>query len=165
MMNRFLILLLTCLFAGAIPPTDKSLVTVSVNESVVYIGMNTIIAISVEVAKGYHIQVNKVNDESLIPTTLEVKEVRGITISRQQFPPGKKFKLEGSDSFLNVYDGKFLIKLFISPGTELQPGNYILGAKLRYQACDSRTCLFPRVIDFSIPVIVYPQRKVGSSSQ
>lgn len=152
MMNRLLLLLLTYPLLGTMPLTDKTLVTVCVNESTVYVGMNMMIPISVEVVKGYHIQANKVNEESLIPTTLEVNKVKGITINRMEFPPGKKFKLEGTDTFLNVYDGKFQIKLFISPVAELRTGNYILGAKLHYQACDSTTCLFPRTINFLIPI-------------
>ena len=152
MMNRLLLLLLTYPLADTTSFTDKTLVTVSVSESKVYVGINSMISISVEVVKGYHIQANKVNDESLIPTTLEVSEVKGITINRLEFPPGKKFKLKGTSTFINVYDGKFIIKLFISPSAKLQTGNYVLGAKLHYQACDSMTCLFPRTSDFSIPI-------------
>jgi len=116
--------------------------------------MDTVISIVVEVKKGYHVQANTVNDESLIPTTLEVNYVENMTLRKQEFPPAKQFKLEGTDSFLNVYDGQFLIKLFVTPGLEIQVGKYALEAKLRYQACDSRSCLFPRNIDFSIPIDV-----------
>ncbi len=153
-MSRLLFLLLTYPLAGTLAPANTSLVTVNVNESIVYAGMNTMISIWVEVEKGYHIQANQVNDESLIPTTLEVNGVKGITITKQEFPPGKEFKLEGTDNFLNVYDGRFLVKLFLNTSTEIQTGKNVLGAKLRYQACDSRSCLFPRVVDFAIPVEV-----------
>jgi len=136
----------------------QTLVTVSVDESKIYVGLKTIISIWVEVKKGYHVQANKVNDELLVPTTLEVNDVKGIIISQKEFPPGEQFKLDGTDTFLSVYDGKFLIKLFLSPVAEMKAGNYVLDAKLRYQACDSRSCLFPRVIDFSIPVEVQTKR-------
>lgn len=156
MLSRLLILSFAHLLAGNRQLTSPAVVTVTVTESIVYDGISTIIPIWVEVKKGYHIQANRVNDESLIPTTLEVNDDKNITISKQEFPPSKKFKLEGSDTFLNVYDGKFLIKLFLSPVAKTQTGKYVLGAKLRYQACDSRSCLFPRVIDFLIPVEVKP---------
>jgi len=154
MIRPLLLLFLTYPFVGSLPSTEQTLVTVTVNESIVFVGMDTVISIGVEVKKGYHVQANKVNDESLIPTTLEVNNVENMTITKQEFPLGKQFKLEGTDSFLNVFDGKFLIKLFLSPGKEMKLGKYTLGAKLRYQACDSRSCLFPRVIDFSIPIDV-----------
>src|SRR6266700_8344360 len=101
MMNRLLLLLLAYPLAGISSLTDKTIVTISVSESKVYVGTNSMISISVEVVKGYHIQASKVNDESLIPTTLEVREVKGITINRLEFPPGKKFKLKGTDTFIN----------------------------------------------------------------
>lgn len=151
MIIRLLIISFAYLLAN---PTPPAIVTVNVTESIVYAGTSAMIPISVEVKEGYHIQANRVNDESLIPTTLEVSDDKNITIIRQEFPPDKKFKLEGSDIFLNVYDGKFLIKLFLNPVAKTLTGKYVLSAKLRYQACDSRSCLFPRVVDFSIPVKV-----------
>jgi len=153
MIIRLLIISLAYLLADLTSPV---IVTVNVAESIVYAGIAAMIPISVEVKEGYHIQANKVNDESLIPTTLEVNADKNITINKQEFPPSKKFKLEGTDTFLNVYDGKFLIKLFLNPVAKTQTGKYVLEAKLRYQACDSKSCLFPRVIDFLIPVEVKP---------
>jgi hypothetical protein len=154
MITRFLLLLLTYSLLESATATGQPLVTVKVDESTVYVGLDAMISIWVVVQKGYHVQANRVNDESLIPTTLEVNGPKGITIIKQEFPTGKEFKLEGTDTLLSVYDGKFLIKLFLSPDAEIQRGNYVLDAKLRYQACDSKSCLFPRVIDFSIPVEV-----------
>jgi hypothetical protein len=128
------------------------IVTVHVNESIVREGKSNMMLISVEVKEGYHVQANRVNDDSLIPTTLELNDDEGIVVSRKKFPAGKKFRLEGTDTFLKVYDGKFPIKLFLEPGAKARSGRYTLAAKLQYQACDSRRCFFPRVIDFPIPV-------------
>jgi hypothetical protein len=157
-MNRLLLLLLAFALAGSIPSTGQTLVTVSVDKSKIYVGLNTMTSIWVEVKKGYHVQANKVNDESLVPTTLEVNDVKGIIISKKEFPPGEQFKLEGTDTFLSVYDGKFLIKLFLTSSAELKAGTYVLDAKLRYQACDSKSCFFPKIIDFSIPVEVQTKK-------
>ena len=153
MIIRPLIISFSCLLAGIHPPSPV-IVTVNVTESIVYAGTSTLIPLWVEVKKGYHIQANRVNDQSLIPTTLEINDDKNITISKQEFPPSKQFKLEGTSIFLDVYDETFPIKLFLSPVAKTQAGKYILGAKLRYQACDSKSCLFPKVIDFSIPVEV-----------
>ena len=154
MFGRFLIISFAYLHAGNIPLTSQSIVTVNVNESIVYVGLSTSTEIWVYVKEGYHIQANKVNDESLVPTTLEVKSNEFITIDKQEFPPSKQFKLDGTDSILQVYDGKFVIKLFINSVANTKAGKYVLTAKLKYQACDSRTCLFPRTVDFSIPLEV-----------
>lgn len=136
-------------------PLSPDIVTVQVGESVVYAGESNWVEVGVTVKEGYHIQANKVNDESLIPTTLEIKNNKFLTISKQEFPPSKQFKLEGTDNSLDVFDGKFLIKLLLDPViTKDAESKYVLAARLRYQACDSRSCLFPKSIDFSIPIEV-----------
>ena len=152
MISRLLILSFAYLLAGNRQSTSPPIVIVNVKESIVYFGKSTLVPIGIEVKAGYHIQADKLNDESLIPTTLGVKEDKSITISNIEFPPSKKFKLEGSDLYLDVFDGKFIIKLFLSPIEKSKPGKYVLSARLRYQACDSKSCLFPRFVDFLIPV-------------
>ena len=151
MISPLLIMLLTYLHGGDLLQTSPAIVTVNVNECEVYIGASTMIEIIVNVKEGYHIQANTVNDESLVPTTLAVEHNEFIQVEKV-FPPSKPFKLDGTDNSLNVYDGKFLIKLFLSPVAKTERGKYVLRSKLRYQACDSKSCLFPRNVDFSIPI-------------
>ena len=153
-MGRLLIISLAYLYAGKMPQTSPAIVTVKATESIVYIGASSMVEIGVDVKEGYHIQANKVNDESLVPTTLEVKENQYVTISKVEFPPSKQFKLEGTDNLLQVYDGKFPIQLLLSPLAKAKTGKYTLGAKLTYQACDAKSCLFPRGVDFFIPIEV-----------
>jgi hypothetical protein len=147
-----LLIALAQMYAGLMAPSFSDIVTIHVGKSIIYTGESNRIDIEVIVRKGYHIQANVVDDESLIPTTLEIRSNEYITIRKQEFPRSKKFKLEGTDSYLNVYDGKFLVKLFIDPLKAGPESKYILEARLRYQACDSKSCLFPRTIDFSIPL-------------
>ena|SRR5258708_5074035 len=156
MLNSLPILLITCLYANDTAQTP-AIVTVNVRETVVYVGSNAVVEISVDVKEGYHIQAKEVNDESLIPTTLEVERNEYIQVE-QGFPPSKQFKLEGTDNVLQVYDGKFLIKLFLFPVAKAQARKYVLSSKLKYQACDSKSCLFPRVIKFSIPLEIKPKK-------
>jgi len=140
-------------------PLSVDIVTVHVSESIVYAGESNRVEIGVNVKEGYHIQANSVNDESLIPTSLEIETNEFLTISKKEFPLSKQFKLEGTDSFLNVYDGKFLVKLFLDPDKNAKEGKYVLAARLHYQACDSKSCLFPRTVDFSIPIEVKAKKQ------
>src|SRR5258708_32271523 len=111
MLNSLHILLIAGLCAKG-TAQSPAIVTVNVRETVVNVGSNVVFEISVDVKDGYHIQAKEVNDESLIPTTLEVERNEFIQVE-QEFPPSKQFKLEGTDNLLQVYDGKFLIKLFL----------------------------------------------------
>ena len=154
MISRLLIKGLVYCSPDDLPMSSPAIVTVSVPESVLYMGVSTMIEVTVSVKEGYHIQANKLSDEYLISTTLEINSNELITIDKLDFPTSEPFQLEGTESLLQVYDGKFIIKLFVSPVTKTQTGKYLLDARLRYQACDSKSCLFPRVIDFSIPIDV-----------
>jgi hypothetical protein len=133
---------------------QTALVKATANKASVSAGERTTITIQVAVKKGYHIQASQVEDEALIPTTLVVNMEEGLTITGQEFPPVKQFQLEGTNSFLNVYDGEFTVTLFVQADNNLQARNYLLNTMLHYQACDSKSCLFPRSLNFSIPLTV-----------
>ena len=131
-----------------------SIVKVTAPQVTVYPGKSGALYIYVAVKKGYHIQAHKVNDEFIIPTTLDINADETIKIGKQIFPTGKKFKLEGTSDYLFVYDGKFKITLQFKAREKIQEGKYTLDAKLHYQACDNKSCFFPKTIDFSIALKV-----------
>ncbi len=128
------------------------IVKIRVPEIVVSAGKIAVIKIQVEIKKGYHIQANKVNDELLIPATVKIDEAKNIIISGQEFPPAKKIKLEGTDYFLDVYDGIFEIRISFKTIEKIPKGKYLMNAQFHYQACDNKTCLFPKSIEFFIPI-------------
>ena len=117
-------------------------------------GDGSVIVVKIEVKEGYHIQANKVNDKFLIPTTIKINSDKKIIPGKQVFPRSKKFKLEGTDNFLDVYDGIFEISIPFETRKTIQKRGYVLESKFHYQACDSRSCLSPKIIDFSIRVTV-----------
>jgi hypothetical protein len=133
--------------------SEKEIVTVSVNETFVAPGKKTFAVIQVKVKEGYHIQADKVNDESLIPVSLKVTKDKHFNIGTPIFPAYKLFRLEGTDNSLNVFDSIFIIRMPIKASAMIKDGKYILRAKLRYQACDTKTCLFPRTREFDIPIV------------
>jgi hypothetical protein len=112
------------------------------------------IKIEVNIKETYHIQANPVNDDFLIPTSLEIKPDKIVIPGTPIYPTGKSFKLEGLADNISVYDGKFSITLPIYVRNTVQPGEYPIKGKLHYQACDSARCFAPRSISFTIPLIV-----------
>jgi len=154
MMNWAIIIVPVSLLMGNKQWATAEILKISVPGIVVNAGKSSVIIMEVEIKKGYHIQANKVNDDLLIPTTLEINKDKNITIGRQEFPPAKKFKLEGTDNFLDVYDGVFEIKIPFKTIEKIPKGEHILDAKLHYQACDNKTCLFPKSIGISIYIKV-----------
>lgn len=142
--------------------SEKEIVTISVDETFVAPGKKTVAVIQVKVKEGYHIQADKINDESLIPVRLEVTPTRDFNIENPIFPAYKLFRLEGTENSLNVFDSIITISLPIKTGADLKKGRYIIKARLHYQACDVRTCLSPRSIGFEIPIVAQNKPQKGS---
>ena len=154
MVNLARIMVPVFLLMGNERLVSADIVTIKVPEIIVGAGKGAVIKMEIEIKKGYHIQANKVNNDFLIPTILEVNEYKNIIIGIQQFPPAKKFKLEGTDLLLDVYDGVFEIRIPITVATEIPKGKHTLKASLQYQACDNKICLFPKNITFSFSLKV-----------
>ncbi len=152
-MNCWLLIIwLTQVLTGDKVPPD--IVDIRVPEAIVYAGKRSFIHMEVKVKEGYHIQANKTNDEFIIPTTLEIKTPEGIRVEKTVFPPANKFQLEGTTTFLDVYDGVFKISIIVKTSKDIPRQKHVLQAKLNYQACDTRKCLMPKTIPFSITIEV-----------
>jgi len=134
--------------------SPDSIIKITAPEVIAHAGKEAVINIYVVVKEGYHIQANKVNNEFIIPTVLNIIENKIIITGKQMFPAGKKFKLKGTGDYLFVYDGEFKIAIPFKTRQKIQKGKYMLVAELHYQACDDKTCFFPRMMDFPIEVKV-----------
>ena len=152
-MKWLTIFLISSFTAGKQINADE-VVKVNAPRVIVKAGRNSVVNVAIEVKNGYHIQANKTDNEFIIPTALEIIGDKAINIKKQVFPHPKKFKLEGTDEYLEVYDGRFEISIYFRSQKEIQKGMHHLDGKLKYQACDSIRCLFPREIEFSIELEV-----------
>src|SRR5262249_30252369 len=90
------------------PRAIDSIVQVSASEVNVH-GGKGVINLYVTIKDGYHIQSHVVDDEFLVPTTIELQDSGVVSVLAMKFPPGKKFKLEGSSDYLSVYDENLTI--------------------------------------------------------
>ncbi|GGA93804.1 TlpA family protein disulfide reductase [Puia dinghuensis] len=133
---------------------QQPIVSLSIDTTVVQPGRKTMANIRVTVKEGYHVQANIVNDASLIPVTLRTTPNSLFTIGATIFPPYTLFRLEGAANDQNVFESSFIIRLPIKPSADTKTGLHHIKAQLRYQACDARTCLFPRTIDFELPIVI-----------
>lgn len=153
MIRWLIIFLLISIMADG--QVNDDLVKVNAPNVTVQAGRQSMISVSVEVKDGYHIQAHAVKDEFIIPTTLEIDGGKEFVIKNQVFPSAKTFKLEGTDQYLDVYDGRFAIQTFFIAHKKTRKNVHHLKGKLNYQACDSVRCLFPRTVEFSIEIDVH----------
>ena len=130
------------------------IVTVIVPKVIVQGGKPSTMLVSIEVKRGYHIQAHEVDDEFIIPTTIEIIGNNDFVIQKPIFPASKKFKLEGTDTYLEVYDGRFEVQIIFTTTSQIRKEIHRLKAKLSYQACDSLRCYSPKIVEFLIGVDV-----------
>ena len=108
------------------------------------------VALHFRVKDGLHINSHEPKEEFLIPTVLSVPEASGVRLESAEYPAGKEFTLPVEPKTnLIVYTGEFTIQArFVA-----QPGDHMVEAKLRYQACDANACLPPKTITVPIDVV------------
>ena len=102
------------------------------------------IAVVLKIRDGYHINARKPTLEYLIPTDLKVEAPTGFKAGEVTYPEGalKSFAFS-KDEKLNVYTGKVVLYLKVTPSADAALGAQHIPLKLRYQACSESVCLPP----------------------
>lgn len=96
---------------------------------------------------GLHVNSHTPHEPELIPTNLVVPEIAGVKVLGVDFPQGTEYSLAADPSKkLSVYTGEFTLKMKV----QIQPGDHLLQAGLRFQACDTNSCYPPRTIPVAI---------------
>jgi hypothetical protein len=113
-------------------------------------GKSSPVVLHFRIRSGLHINSHAPRDQYLIPTILSIPEDSGVHLEAANYPAGTDFVLPVDPSTkLSVYTGDFTIQArIIAP-----PGNHLVEAKLRYQACDQNACMPPKTITVPIDVI------------
>jgi hypothetical protein len=108
------------------------------------------VALHFRIAPGLHINSHTPRQEELIPTTLTIPADSGVRLDGVVYPSGTDFTLPlDPTTKLSVYSGEFTIQARIVAA----PGDHLVEARLRYQACDNNACMPPRTITVAIDVI------------
>jgi hypothetical protein len=102
------------------------------------------------IAPGLHINSHAPSDKFLIPTELKLPADSGVKLEDAKYPAGADFTLPADPKTkLSVYTGEFSIDARVIA----EPGDHLVQATLRYQACDQSQCMPPRTITVPIDVI------------
>ena len=111
---------------------------------------DSIVELHFEVNTGFHINSHMPHEKSFIPTQLIVAEPTGVKIASVDFPPGTDFSLASfPNEKLSVYTGEFIVRAHV----KADPGDHLIQAQLRYQACDAMSCFPPRKAPVAVDVI------------
>jgi len=112
-------------------------------------------ALLLSIGPDWHINANPVNDDFLIPTTLEFREDGNFKTVNTIYPPSLPARFEFSESEVFVYAESALIGVLIKVGNKVVPGIYTLKGALTYQACNDSSCLPPETVsvEFKVKVV------------
>jgi hypothetical protein len=114
------------------------------------IGKSSPVALHFRIEPGFHINSHAPKDEYLIPTVLSIPDGSGVRLDNATYPPGAEFVLPADpDTKLSVYTGEFTIQAKLVA----EPGDHLVKAKLRYQACDKTACMPPKSVTVPIDVV------------
>jgi DsbC/DsbD-like thiol-disulfide interchange protein len=111
---------------------------------------DSIVELHFAVNPGLHINSHTPHEKSFIPTQLMVAEPPGLTVNQVDFPAGTDFSSAADpNEKLSVYTGEFVLRAHV----KAQPGEHLVQAQLRYQACDATSCYPPRKAPVAVDVI------------
>lgn len=102
------------------------------------------------VSPGYHINSSKPEDEFLVPTSPEFKELPVLKLKEVIFPPAVKKKFRFSEKMLSVYEGQIKVKVRLELSDDFCGSSLEVEGKVRYQACNDEACLRPMTAPFKI---------------
>ena len=103
--------------------------------------------------EGYHCNSNTPSDEYLIPLKLTWAP-SAVQDAHVKYPKPTIEKYPFSEKPLSVYSGTFDVVTDFKIPADAKPGQSMVTGKLRYQACDERSCLPPKTLEVQFPVIV-----------
>jgi len=113
------------------------------------------VAVTVEIAQGYHMNSHHPSDPYLIATTLTPKLPTGFELLDTLYPAGRVEKFSFSpDKGLDVYSGSVTLKLRLIAHNDAPIGAVSFTVTLRYQACNDTTCLPPVKVPVDVRVDV-----------
>ena len=117
-------------------------------------GDEATVSVPVRVADGHRVQANPASSEYLVPLQLDLEELDGLEFGEPIYPRGEPYLLEGDDEFLITYVGEFEIAVAVAAANDAAPGEYRARGELKFQACNSRMCLFPSSVPVELLLVV-----------
>lgn len=147
--------------AGA--KADLATVQAILNTQSLQAGQQAVIAIVLEVRKGYHAQSHEPFQENLIKCEVTLAPNPAITVYAPVYPPGEVRNYPALGK-LSVYEGRSIIYVPIQVKTDAAVGPIKLTGEIELQICDDKTCFLPKTEPFVIETtIALPGRALAEN--
>lgn len=134
----------------------KADVTTLVESDGVRAGTSVRLALNVVLPDTLHVQSDAPRDPLLIPTLLTIDPPEGVVVEAIVYPEPIDFEQVGQDEPLAVFSHDFTIGVQVAIAAGVAPGDLVIPARLRYQACDEHMCFPPATVDTPWTLRVVP---------
>lgn len=134
----------------------KADVTTLVESDGVRAGTSVRLALHVVLPDTLHVQSDAPRDPLLIPTLLTIDPPEGVVVEAIVYPEPIDFEQVSQDEPLAVFSHDFAIGVQVAIAAGVAPGDLVIPARLRYQACDEHMCFPPATVDSPWTLRVVP---------
>ncbi len=117
-------------------------------------GIKQVLPLVFDIEPGYHIMADNGTNDQWVYTQMTLEAQQGFLTDAPLFPVPSDLYLTDDAEPLYVFEKKLEIRVPILPAVQSEGRSYLLSGQLRYQACTSKKCLFPRTLEVKIPVAV-----------
>jgi hypothetical protein len=109
--------------------------------------------LKVSIQPGFHANSNTPSEDYLIPMKLTWTPgpLESPTVT---YPKGQMEKYEFSDKPISVYTGNFELTTSFKVPANAPVSPAVMSGKLRYQACNNKSCFPPKTVEVKLPVQV-----------
>lgn len=124
-------------------------ITPALNYSALQPGQQAVIAIALDVHRGYHAQSHTPKGAGAIPTEVTIGDNSNFTAYAPVYPPGEDVNYAALGE-LNVYTGRTIIYVPIELKANASPGPLEIRGSIHYQICDDQVCFQPETTEFTV---------------
>jgi thiol:disulfide interchange protein DsbD len=150
-LRAFFFLLLCCAPAWSQTGAPKVLtVTPSLSRQGTAPGDKIELRLKLTIQPPYHINSNPASESYLIPVTVTVDDDFVVSAGAVVYPKGELKKFEFSEKPLSVYENEVQVRVPLEVRHRGNAGPQKISGKVRYQACNDKSCLIPTSVPFEI---------------
>ena len=113
--------------------------------------------IVLDIADGWHINPNPAPDEFAIATELTMKSKLKVAAKDVTFPEPEEVDVPGLKKKILIYSKQIEIRGFLEVPAAAAGKMEELEFRVKYQACNEKSCLAPTTLSLKVPVAVAKQ--------
>ncbi|QDV37737.1 thioredoxin domain-containing protein [Tautonia plasticadhaerens] len=114
------------------------------------------VRVALTIADPYHLNANPAGAANLIPTTLALPDDSPAELVEVSYPDPVRKALAGQEAPIPLFEGTATLTARLLLADDAPAGPLTLTLRLRYQACDDRSCLAPANLEVPVRLDVAP---------